>query len=514
MAALTQGSLQIQSAVPVMDIRRFEMRMQANTHTSFCVEGIVSDEDGEEGIWQSLAGSLVKIAADNRILFIGIPETVEINHEGRGYHVSITGASMSRKLDHQRKSRSFQDISLTYQQVMEQVLEDIPKTRLYFHEADQAIGKPIYQVEETDWEFIKRLAGDLHTEVVSSIYSETIDVHIGVPDGDKRTADTSVAASERMWSDRKRGNICYLVRTEENWEIGDWIVWEGTVLSVHAKECRLENGLLQFYYTLTTNRGFRQERYENLYMTGHLFAATVLDVQDEQVRVRFDMDKDQDVESAYWYPWRPDMGNLSYCMPEIGESVYVHIGDAAGNEDRAVCGIHRNGSGNAEMNHANRYFTTKDRKRLYLTPDAVGFQDLKQEKPLRLDLQDETGASIISQRRLTIRAQDNIGIKADRILIQAPKEISLVKRALSPTVINMCNGFDTVGTSDNVVMQGGSMDGFPVIQDGDQQKEAEYAFNNPEDIQQMVIGSTPMMEFENSIERALAGCKVNHLGVM
>lgn len=514
MAALTQGSLQIQSAVPVMDIQRFEMKMQANAHASFYVEGIVSEEDGEEGIWQPMAGSSVKIAADNQILIIGIPETVEINHEGRGYRVSITGVSMSRKLDHQRKSRSFQDISLTYQQVMEQVLEGIPKTRLYFHEADQAIGKPLYQVEETDWEFMKRLAGNLHTEVVSSIYSETIDVHIGVPDGDKRTADTGVAVNERMWFDRKRGNICYLVRTEENWEIGDRIVWEGTVLSVHAKECRLENGLLQFYYTLSTNRGFRQERYENPYLTGHLFAATVLDVQDEQIRVRFDMDKDQDVERAYWYPWRPDMGNLAYCMPEIGESVYVHIGDAAGNEDRAVCGVHRNGSGNAEMDHANRYFTTKDRKRLYLTPDAVGFQDLKQEKPLRLDLQDETGASIISRHRLTIRAQDNIGIKADRILIQAPKEISLVKRALSPTVINMCNGFDTVGVSDSVTMKGTGMDEFPFIQDRDQQKEIEYAFNNPEDIQQMVIGSTPMMELENSIERALAGCKVNHLGVM
>lgn len=52
MAALTQGSLQIQSAVPMMDIQRFEMKMQANAHASFYDEGIVSDEDGEESVWQ------------------------------------------------------------------------------------------------------------------------------------------------------------------------------------------------------------------------------------------------------------------------------------------------------------------------------------------------------------------------------------------------------------------------------------------------------------------------------
>ena len=47
----------------------------------------------------------------------------------------------------------------------------------------------------------------------------------------------------------------------------------------------------------------------------------MLDTEGERVRVKFDMDREQDEESAYWYPWRPDMGNLMYCMPEKGERV-------------------------------------------------------------------------------------------------------------------------------------------------------------------------------------------------
>lgn len=50
-----------------------------------------------------------------------------------------------------------------------------------------------------------------------------------------------------------------------------------------------------------------------------LLSAMVLDVKEEQIKVKFDVDKEQSIESAYWYPWEPDMGNLLYCMPAKGE---------------------------------------------------------------------------------------------------------------------------------------------------------------------------------------------------
>ena len=94
--------------------------------------------------------------------------------------------------------------------------------------------------------------------------------------------------------------------------------------------------MLQFYYTLSGTSAFREEPYDNTYFTGLLLPAVVLDVKEELVKVKFDMDILQPPESAYWYPWQPDMGNLAYCMPEKGECVYVQIGNAAGGEDKAV----------------------------------------------------------------------------------------------------------------------------------------------------------------------------------
>lgn len=228
------------------------------------------------------------------------------------------------------------------------------------------------------------------------------------------------------------------------------------------------------------------------------------------MRVRFDMDREQDPGHAFWYPWRPDMGNLTYCMPEKGERVYVLLGTAPWEEDRAVCGVRKNGEGNGELDPACRYLTTKEGKRLFLTPEKAGFQDL--QRPLRFGLLDATGAEAVSHRKLTLRAKEGIGFKAGRILIKAPQEISLVKKGASPTVINMCNGFDTIGVSDRVMMQGTGADAFPAARRQDGQGAAPYAFDDPEQIRGALIASTPAVEPEDGLDRVLEGSRVRELG--
>lgn len=204
------------------------------------------------------------------------------------------------------------------------------------------------------------------------------------------------------------------------------------------------------------------------------------------------------------------MGNLTYCMPEKGERVYVLLGTAPWEEDRAVCGVRKNGEGNGELDPACRYLTTKEGKRLFLTPEKAGFQDLRH--PLRLGLLDAIGAEAVSHQRLELHAKEGIGFKADRILIKAPQEISLVKKGASPTVINMCNGFDTIGISDRVMMQGTGADAFPAAGKQDGQEDVSYTFDDPEQIRGALIASTPAVEPEDGLGRVLEGCRVRELG--
>jgi len=510
MRTLTQGDIQVESVIPIADIQNFYMEIHGNTHTYIWMEGIIPDGEGEKSFFQPMAGTRLTVRGNHGILFEGMLKAAQVKQEGMGYHVSITGVSYTEGLDYQKKCRTFQDVSLTYEEVMQQVLADTPDVRLQFHGDDIEIGTPLYQLEETDWEFLKRLAGRLHTGITISTHAGKADIHIGIPKGQKQKADDK-AVRERIWYDRKDKCFCMYVRTGDDWEIGDRIDWENREFTVIEKVCRLEQGLLYFYYTLAQKALIKADTNENPYETGIFLSAIVLDVKEEQIKVKFDVDKEQSIESAYWYPWEPDMGNLLYCMPEKGEQVYVQLEDATGNKARVVCGVHRNGAGNPEMKNSHRYFTTKDLKRMYLSPDAIGFQDMKQKKTLQAELKDDTGASLISHCNFMIMAKDNIGLKAKNILLQAPQEISLVKKAVSPTVLNMCNGFDLIGAADKVEMSGGSEDQFPVFHQKEQDK-MKYVFKEPEKMASYMNGSTPVAELEGSLEYKLEGCLVKQLG--
>jgi len=93
------------------------------------------------------------IRANSQKLFVGILKDIQITHEGACYNVSLTGISSTEKLDHKKKNRSFQDISKTYREVMEQVIADTQGAKLWFQGANQTIQSPLYQIEETDWSF-------------------------------------------------------------------------------------------------------------------------------------------------------------------------------------------------------------------------------------------------------------------------------------------------------------------------------------------------------------------------
>ncbi len=510
MSTLTQGDIQIESVIPIADIQDFCMEIQANAHIYVWIEGMISDEEGEGCLLQPMVGTKLTVRADNRILFEGMLKETQIKQEGIGYHVSLVGVSFTELIDYQKKHRTFQNTSMTYQEVMKQVLLDISNVRLQFHGEDKEIGMPLYQMEETDWAFIKRLASRLNTGIITVAYSTMSDIHIGIPKGQKHRVD-SKTVKERIWYDRESRSLCMYVRTGDNWAIGDKIDWKNREFTIIRKACRLEDGLLQFYYTLMGKAVIKADIYENSYMTGLLLLATVLDVKEEQIKVKFDVDKEQALESAYWYSWEPDMGNLTYCMPEKGERVYVQIGDTVRNEGRVVCGIHGNGNSNPEMKNSHRYFTTKNWKRMYMTPDAIGFRDMKQKKTLQVELKDDTGASLISHCNFTIAAKENVRLNGNNIMFQAPQEISLIKKAVSPTVLNMCNGFDLIGAADRVVMEGSNEESFPFFY-REEQNKTKYVFEESEKIVACIIGSTPAVELEDNLEYMLEGCQVKQLG--
>lgn len=139
----------------------------------------------------------------------------------------------------------------------------------------------------------------------------------------------------------------------------------------------------------------------------------------------------------------------------------------------------------------------------------MGFRDLKQESPLEMVLDDGTGASVVSNKNIVVSAKDSIGLKGDTVFLQAPQELSIVRRDVSaPTVINMCNGFDSVGATNEVTMAGAGEAAFPVFREDGPETGKEYGL---EGLEKDILASTPGAGLESGLERQAGAALVNRL---
>lgn len=511
MPAITSGEIRIETAIPIEDLQDFSMEIKKDSHAVMSLQGFVPQEAGEEALFGAMENADLKVWTGDKLLFRGMIREVQIAQEGLGYQVFLQGISQTAWLDYEKKNRTFQNSNRTYQEVMREVLEDTAGADLNFYASDRKTGAPLYQIEETDWEFIRRLASHLGLSIVPSVLTGKPEVNIGLPTGRIHNQESMDAYGESVWFDKEKMSLCRIIRTREDMEPGDQVKWEGINYTVTDKSCRLDRGLLCFKYGLAVKGGFATKKCDNPNASGRLLSARVLETKDEQVKVKFDIDKSQPVEEAFWYPWRPDAGNIMYCMPEKGEQVYIHLAEHSKEQAWAVCGIHGNGKGNPEMQITDRYFTTSDMKRMYLLPDRMGFQDLKKTSPFRLSLADDSGVSAASNKNLVISARDTIGMKGSNLFFQAPKEVSLVRRdSFSPTVINICNGFDSIGATNEVTMSGAGSTGFPLFHEYKQGEEMEYGLAGME---KKMIASTPCKALKSGIEKQIRGIQVDHIGL-
>ncbi|MBD5547928.1 MAG: hypothetical protein HDQ97_11100 [Lachnospiraceae bacterium] len=508
MGAFTSAEIRIDTSIPIEDLQAFHMEIKRDAHAIIFLRGFVPQEVGEGILFDSMEDVNLKVWLSGRLLFSGLIREVQVTQEGEGYQVSLQGISKTVQMDYEKKNRTFQNVNSTYQDVMREVLG--VGADLNFYVSDQKIESPLYQLEETDWEFIRRLASHLRTSIVPFVITGRPAIGIGLPVGRTCHQENMDAYEEGVWFDKERMSWCRRISTYEDLELGDRVKWKDFIYTVTDKSCCLDKGLLCFRYILISKEAFTAKKYANPQAIGRLLSARVLETKDEQVKMKFDIDQSQSVEDAYWYPWRPDAGNLMYCMPEKGEQVYIHLGDYSEKQVRAVCCVHGNGEGHPEMQATDRYFTTSDNKRMYLLPEQMGFKDLKQTSPLEVSLADDSGVSAISNKSIVILAKDTVGIKGSNVFFQAPKEVSLVRRdGFSPTVINMCNGFDSVGTTNEVAMKGTGAAGFPSFSEYEQEAGMEYGLDG---IEKEIIASTPCKDLKSGIEKQIRGIQVNRIG--
>ena len=156
--------------------------------------------------------------AIEQILFSGTIECVELVEEGVYAVLIINAISHTWKMDIQKRSRSFQNTSITYREMAQAVTQEYGAS-LIWNVSDKPLENPIIQYKETDYQFLQRICSHLQEGITAGDFSSKICIYAGLREGDNmgNIALEQYSYSVKIFKDqntdkkRKKANMIQLL---------------------------------------------------------------------------------------------------------------------------------------------------------------------------------------------------------------------------------------------------------------------------------------------------------------
>lgn len=324
-----------------------------NEHTTARITGRITPDVYEENF--ALFNSNIdlkieyKIETKTLLLFQGILTSISAQTEGFNndliYSIVIEAKSYTCLMDRKKKSRSFQQIGMQYEELIDEVIKDYKNAgRLLAEEIKGETLKGLtLQYQETDWEFLKRMASRFHAPLIPVCLLSSPKFRFGVTFKKRWTEweeKDEVIRKEILAYLRKKQNSdiefgennyqYYELKTlgpdRETKEIGDQIHYQGKALYIYEIIITIKNHILSHEYVLAGKHGFQVPKLYNKQITGLSLPGKVSIVKGNQLKVSLAIDKNNAKAGACWLSYATFYSNF-YCMPEEKDNINVYFPD-------------------------------------------------------------------------------------------------------------------------------------------------------------------------------------------
>ena len=315
--------------------------------------------------------------ASRELLFNGIIQDVHIFAENGTKQAIVMAKTSSIRMDRERRSRSFQDTGMTYAQIIDRVLAGYGGNA-FGEKASLKTGIPVVQYEETDWQFLKRMASSAGQAVFCDETAPEPYYKLGLSKTGKKAIFPE--ASYRCMVDesyyhvgKKQGLprtefLYYQVESTDNHAIGDHAWYKGRTYYIYEKQAEWKGGVLSLCYKLGGESHFRGKKEYNRKLAGLALPGQVVKAEGEKVYLKLDIDG-KDGKAAYPYPWSPATGNLLYALPQPGTKAYLHFPDC--HEERAYAGSSMHAGNSFPGRPQQRVLGTEHGKQIQLYEDSI-----------------------------------------------------------------------------------------------------------------------------------------------
>ena len=439
----TYQDLQLVWPFGAMRLDRLELIHQAGEHAILRFTGIASEERIDEIIGSPMSQERIELhsvadGSKGQPLFMGRLTHVEVKIVRSIHYIEAEAVSHTYEMDIAVNTRSFQQPDRLYRDIAQEIVGAYSGGELIdnaFSERQQ--GKFIMQYEESDWAFLKRLASHAGALLVPDVTAHKARLWIGLPEGRRQiqldahhpyevnhaVVPYTAKSVDGTASVREYRYTTYEFENDECLEIGDKALLAGQTFVITRRTGVMQQGVFRWRYVCAAPDKVKRKKSFNSTIIGAAIDGTIIQVSRNQVKLHLDMDKQQDVSKAQWFPYAAEGNQILYLMPELGTRVKLYFPSADEDEAMVIQSVRVEPQGDYVEKHERKMadpgvksfgnpqgkeFTLGD-KELYITA---------QEGKLYISMNSYSGVNLSSAINIQIQAAGDLSFHGQQIQLQ------------------------------------------------------------------------------------------------
>ncbi len=449
------------------------IHQKINEHTTIKLTAMVSEQSALKYETELLSKQAIKVIQKTEeqdiVHFGGMIQCLTVERKNGIYYIHIDGVSLTKFIDIKKQNVSYQNENSTYQDIVDKAIQEYNFPGMTYIWTEQSrskkVGRFLLQFQETDWEFIKRVASIENLGLIPNMTGKQTQFFIGLPKGReekivpycKHKVHRLLEKAEKEVVNKKVNTIWQgdyiqyeLYGITEHYELGDVVRFQDMQYIVIEKTSTLfkKDGILRSNYVIQQKKGIAFPRLYNNALRGNSLTGTVIDVKRNFTKLHLHIDEEQqDIATAFWFP-QPQYftagSDSGFCiMPERGDTMRLHFPTKDETEHYIICSD--NGDFSKLLNSLNtskggkepekaakvsgsnapyeKFLTTPGQKGMLLNDGMVKYHTTGDISVIQME--DGKGISISSDGNIELLA-NNINLKAGaKLNITAGKKIEI-----------------------------------------------------------------------------------------
>ncbi len=301
-------------------------------------------------------------------------------------------------------------------------------------ETSKKIPGLLLQYNETDWEFLCRLASHFEAYVMTAPCGEAGQIYFGLPeisygntiDSFHYTLAQDMERYQFYAENISKGmllqdNLRWEVRSRTAYALGEKVTWKEVpcqITSVVLKVCGAET---IYTYLVERTKGVKAPFYGNQEIAGLSLPAVIKERKGNCLRVQFSIDDTYEAGNNVFFTFAIETTSW-YCMPELESMVHIYFPSWEETKGIAIHAMRMQGSSitssvSAKGAIEDKSFSTSDGKVMKMTQEGIIFDAEEEVETSSCLMVCKDGTLHIDGEDITLYAQSNLNIGSGWIFV-------------------------------------------------------------------------------------------------